>query len=307
MDLRRDAPRNLDLMHIDDNGIFQPVTRNNLTLSFVEPFVSLDGTASRYIHFDIGVRQEEVWMDNQDLINPQNSFDRLASLSLPKATLTFLPPDSPYLPTVAFSYGEAFHTEDPRIGNGTGTTNSSRPIPSLSAQSLEGGQTDAIQPHTKTHVELSGIAAKIDPDMGLQEDTGPSLNRAIAVSVQRNFSRGAIYISYAQADARDTQTGQPVPEAPRMIWDAVASENDLPFHLQVRGEFEFVRAKPLGDGFVGEPVTEVRGAILRPFLENRMSLGANFLIVHGVHRSDDRDYPVPACSLPNRIVLPGAA
>src|SRR5271167_1720935 len=120
VDFRRDAPRNLDLDHIDDNGIFHPVTSNNLTLSFVEPFVSLDGAASRYIHFDVGVRQEEVWMDNQDIINPQNSFNKLASLSLPKATLTFLPPDSPYLPTVAFSYREAFHTEDPRIGNGTG-------------------------------------------------------------------------------------------------------------------------------------------------------------------------------------------
>jgi hypothetical protein len=29
------------------------------------------------------------------------------------------------------------------------------------------------------------------------------------------------------------------------------------------------------------PVIEVRGALLRPFLENRMSLGANFLIASG--------------------------
>jgi hypothetical protein len=123
--------------------------------------------------------------------------------------------------------------------------------------------------------------AKIDPDTGLQEDVGPSLNKAIVVSLQRNFSHGAFYISYAQADARDTQTGQPVPEAPRNIWDAVASENKLPFHLQVRGEFEFVKAKPLGDGFVGVPVYEVRGALLRPFLENRMSIGVNFLIASG--------------------------
>ena len=71
VDLRRDAPRNLDLKHIEDNGIFQPVTSNNLTLAFVEPFVSFDGTASRYLHFNLGFRQEEVWMDNQDLINPQ--------------------------------------------------------------------------------------------------------------------------------------------------------------------------------------------------------------------------------------------
>jgi len=63
VDSRRDAPRNPDLSHIDDNGIFQPVTSNNLTLSFVEPFVSLDGTASKYLHYDVGVRQEEVWVD----------------------------------------------------------------------------------------------------------------------------------------------------------------------------------------------------------------------------------------------------
>ena len=98
VDLRRDAPRNLDLKHIDDHGVFQPVTSNNLTMSFVEPFVSLDGTASRYLHFNLGVRQEEVWMDNQDLLNPQNSFNKLATLTLPKARMTLLPPDRWYLP-----------------------------------------------------------------------------------------------------------------------------------------------------------------------------------------------------------------
>ena len=66
-----------------------------------------------------------------------------------------------------------------------------------------------------------------------------------------------------------------------MILDAVGSFNKLPFHLQARGEFEYVKAKPLGDGFTGVPVTEIRGAVLRPFLENRMSLAANFLIVNG--------------------------
>jgi hypothetical protein len=280
VDVRRDAPRNLDLKRIDDNGIFQPVTSNNLTISFVEPFVSLDGTASKYIHYDVGVRQEEVWMDNQDNNNSQNSFNKLASLSLPKATVTFLPPDRPYLPTVAFSYGEAFHTEDPRIGNGTAQPNllaPSRAYQLRISKVVKQTELNLTLRRTSNSQEL----AKIDPDTGLQVDNGPSLNRVIAVSLQRNFSHRAIYVSYAQADARDTQTGLPVPEAPRMIWDAVASENHLPFRLQVRGEFEFVRAKPLGDGFVGVPVIEVRGALLRPFLENRMSLGANFLIASG--------------------------
>ena len=120
VDLRRDAPRNLDLKRVDDEGVFQPVTSNNLTLSFAEPFVSLDGRIGKYFHYDVGVRQEQVWMDNQDIINPRNSFNKLATLTLPKGTLTLLPPNRWHLPTVAFSYGDAFHTEDSRIGTGTG-------------------------------------------------------------------------------------------------------------------------------------------------------------------------------------------
>jgi len=280
MDLRRDAPRNLDLKHIDAAGMVEPVTSNNLTLSFGEPFVSLDGTLTKYLHYDAGVRQEFIWMNNQDLFNPQNSFDKLATLTLPKATLTFLPPEQTWLPTVAFSYGEAFHAEDPRIGTGSQT-------PALLAPSrvYQLRISKIIQQFqfniTLRRVWNSQELAKIDPDTGLQEDVGPSLNRVIVVSAQRNFSRGAIYISYAQADARDTQTGQPVPEAPRLIWDAVGSYNHLPFHLRARGEFEYVKAKPLGDGFVGTPVREIRGALLRSFKDNRMSVGGNFLIASG--------------------------
>jgi hypothetical protein len=72
-----------------------------------------------------------------------------------------------------------------------------------------------------------------------------------------------------------------------MIWDAVASENHLPFHLQVRGEFEYVKAKPLGDGFTGVPVREILGAVLRPFLENRLSIGAKLSARQRLHGPDD--------------------
>ena len=280
VDMRRDAPRNLDLMHADAEGIFQPVTSNNLTLSFVEPFVSLDGSIGEYVHYDVGMRQEEVWMNNQDLINPQNSFDRLASLTLPKATLTLFPQANSFLPAVAVSYGEAFHTSDPRIGTGSGEPALLAPSHAVQlrfSKDIKQYQFNLTLRRTSNSQEL----AKIDPDTGLQVDVGPSLNRSIVLSVQRNFSHGAFYVSYAQADARDTLTGQPVPEAPRLIWDAVASVNRLPWKLQARGEFEYVRAKPVGDGFVGVPVYEVRGALLRPFLNRRMSLGANFLIASG--------------------------
>ena len=60
--------------------------------------------------------------------------------------------------------------------------------------------------------------AKIDTDTGLQEVVGPSLNKVIAVSMQGNFSGGSLYISYAQADACDRITGEPIPEAPRLIF-----------------------------------------------------------------------------------------
>jgi hypothetical protein len=200
---------------------------------------------------------------------------------LPKGTLTILPPQSKFLPTVAFSYGHAFHTEDPRIGT-TGDTK-----PSLLAQSrLYQLVVDKnIQKWdfrvTLKHVTNSQELAKIDPDTGLQEDEGPSINRVLTVAVQRDFSQGSLSISYSQADARDRLTGEPTPEAPRLIWDAVATANHLPFGLRGRGEFEFVRAKPLGDGFVGSSTPEFRGALLRPFFDGKMTLSTEFLIAHG--------------------------
>jgi len=302
VDLRRDAPRNLDLKHVDDAGVFLPVTSNNLTLSFVEPFVSADGRIAKHIHFDLGVRQEQVWINNQDIINPQNSFNKLAPLTLPKGTLTLLPPDRWYLPTVAFSYGEAFHTEDPRIGTGTGQP--TLLSPSRAYQLVFSKVVKQTQLYvTLRRVSNSQELSKIDPDTGLQQIVGPSLNKVLAVSLQRNFSHGAFYVSYSQADARDTQMGEPVPEAPRMIWDAVASENQLPLHLQVRGEFEYVKAKPLGDGFTGVPVREIRGAVLRPFLENRMSIGANFLLASGYTGQTTETLTLPTDPFPfERIV-----
>jgi Carboxypeptidase regulatory-like domain len=282
VDLRRDAPRNLDLKHLDDQGVFQPVTNNNLTLSFLEPFLSLDGPLTRYCHYDVGFRQEQVRMDNLDLINPASSFNKLAILTLPKATLTIPSPEGKHLPQLAFSYGEAFHTNDPRIGIGNGAGEStlvatSRAYQLVASQTVKQFQFYLILRRMSNSLEL----AKIDPDTGLQESVGPSLNKAITASVQRSFSHGALFVSYSQADARDRESGEPVPEAPRAIWDAVGSLNRLPLQLQARGELEFVKAKPLGHGFTGVPVTELRGTVARSFLEGRMSLAANFLIARG--------------------------
>ena len=201
-------------------------------------------------------------------------------MTLPKATLTLLPADRWYLPIVSFSYGEAFHTNDPRIGNGTAEP--TLLAPSRAYQLVLSKVLKQIQFYvTLRRVSNSLELAKIDPDTGLQEVVGPSLNKVVSVSAQRNFSKGSIYLSYAQADARDRETGEPVPEAPRTIVDAVGSLNQLPWNLRLRCEYEFVKAKPLGDGFTGVPVNEFRGAVLKTFLENRTSLGVNFFIASG--------------------------
>jgi len=214
------------------------------------------------------------------VINPQNSFDKFAGLTLPKATFTILPPDSTFLPTLALSYGEAFHTEDPRIGTGTATPTLLAPSHAYQVVVDKNIKKTDIK-ITLKHVTNSQELAKIDPDTGLQEDLGPSINRSITVSLERNFSQGSLYVSYAQADARDRLLGAPVPEAPRNIWDAVLTEDHLPFHLHARSEFEYVRAKPVGDGFIGPAVTEIRGELLRPFMDGRMTFSTEFLIAHG--------------------------
>ena len=292
-DLRRDAPSDLDLKAANPQGVFEPVTSNNLTLSFVEPYAAIDGALGKYLHYDLGVRDEEIWFDNQDLINPQNSFDRLAGLTLPKTTLSIIPPDSLFLPSVAISYGEAFHTEDPRIGTGNAKPTllaPSRAYQLVAARAIKKTEFKITLKHVTNSQEL----AKIDPDTGLQENLGPSLNRSITVSLQRNFSQGSIYASYAQADARDRLTGVPTPEAPRFIWDTVASADRLPLGVHARAEFEYVRAKPVGDGFVGPAAPEFRGAIYRPFMVGRMTLSTEFLIASGYTGETTETFAYPS-------------
>jgi Carboxypeptidase regulatory-like domain len=303
VDLRRDAPRDLDLHRLDAAGVFEPVTSNNLTLSFVEPYIALDGALSKYFHYDVGLRREEVWIDNEDILAPQNSFDQPAAISLPKATLTFLPPASAstFLPAIALSYGEAFHTEDPRIGTND-AANPTLLAPSHAYQLVIDKPIDKFDfKITLRHTTNAQELAKIDPDTGLQEDEGPSINRSLTVSLQRNFNHGSLFASYAQADARDRLTGAPVPEAPRNLWDVVGTYDHLPLHLQSRAEFEYVAAKPVGDGFTGPSVTEFRGELLRPFRDGRLLLSTQFLIAHGYTGettetfaySTDPTYPTP--------------
>ena len=282
-DLRRDAPRNLDLKHLDAQGLFELVTSNNFTFSFAEPFVSLDGSLGRHIHFDLGTRQEEISIRNQDLLAPANSFGKLISTNLPKATVTFLPPDGTPLPSLSLSGGEAFHTDDPRISTDSGLPGPPNLITTSRAYAatLKKDMGNTTLRLVLVRVANSEETANIDPDTGLQQYVGPSLNHALTASAKHFFTGGSIEASFSRADARDRVTGQPVPEAPRLIWDVVGHYERLPLGLRARGEFEYVGHKPLGDGFIGVPLREVRGALLRPFGKGRTSVGVNFLLPSG--------------------------
>jgi hypothetical protein len=112
----------------------------------------------------------------------------------------------------------------------------------------------------------------------------------MTVAVRRNFALGSLQASFSKADARDLNSGDPTPEAPRTIFDLLGTIEKLPFHLQAKGEVEYVGRKPLGTGCdpinrnaqcTGTPVKEFRGALVRPFLNGRLDAGVNFLVAKG--------------------------
>ncbi len=280
---RREAPSALDLDHVDDRGIFQPVTANNLLINFYSPFVSADGTFFRFLHYNAGFRRDEIGFDNKDLYRPELSFSRHESVNSPKGTISLLPPETfaRYLPSVSLSYGQAFHVNDPRIG--TTAMQGGTIVAKARSYQLVVGKTLAKTDFrvTLAHVTTSQQLSRISNDTGLQQDQGPGLIKSLTVTARRNFSHGFVQGLYARANAVNRDTNLPTPEAPRLIWDLLATIDKLPLKLVARGEYEHVGIKPLGDGFNAVPVREFRGAVSRPFLKAGIDLGVNFFIASG--------------------------
>ena len=282
LDLRREAPSALDLDRADDAGRFYPVTANNLVMNFYSPYISADGALTHFIHYNLGYRRDNVGMNNKDIYRPTYSFLRNASINSPKGTITLIPPASMrFLPEAAYSYGESFHVNDPRIG--TAAIMGSSVVSKARSQQVVVTKTAMRTDFRLTleHVTTAQSLARISNDTGLQEDEGPGLLKSLSVTARHNFASGFIQGLFARADARDRQTGEPIPEAPRLIWDVLATIERLPGHLVARGEYEQVGRKPLGDGFVAVPVREFRGAVSRSFPSKSMDLGINFLIASG--------------------------
>jgi len=297
LDYEREAPRRDDLDHYgflnpsqpDVYGPFMPVDGNNVTLGSVTPYLAAEGGLARYFRYYLGWRRDQIDFDNQDLLHSQNSFQKWLGVNSPKATVSFLPKESWWVPLVSLSFGQAFFTEDPRIGTGNAP---GTPVATSHSYQLVASQTihHTDVRFTLGHVTNSAELAKIDPDTGLQFDQGPSRLRFMTVTVRRNLGLGTVQASFSKADARDLDSGEPTPEAPRTILDLLGTTEKLPFRLQAKGEFEYVGAKPLGTGCdplnlnlecTGMPVKEFRGALVRPFFNGRLDAGVNFLIASG--------------------------
>jgi hypothetical protein len=280
LDLRQDAPRNAALARADANGVFQPVTLNNFTIGDVAPYASMSGAVSRFVSYSLGVRRDEVFFNNTDRLFPANSYQTSSGLTSPRGTLAFHAPEKTHIPVLSFSYGEAFHTNDPRIGLGA---SQGTPIATSRAYQLVAAETVA---GTQFRLTLSRVSnaqelAKIDPDTGLQRDIGPSLIRSLMFTVHHHFSFGSLQATFARATARETLTGQDVPEAPRLIWDVSGTTVRLPWKLRAGAELEYVGRKPLGDSFTAMPVREIRGALTRSFNDGLFDAGAHFVLANG--------------------------
>jgi hypothetical protein len=295
-DYNREAPRRDDLDHYNffnssDPGYygpFMPVDGNNVTITSLTPYAAAEGNLARHFRYYLGWRRDEIDVDNDDLLHPSNSFQNWVGVNSPKATISFLPKESWYLPLLSLSFGQAFFTEDPRIGTGTAP---GTPVATAHSYQLVASKTVHTTDFKLTlgHVTSSAELAKIDPDTGLQFNEGPSHLRFLTIALRQTFSQGSLLATFSKADARDLDTGQPTPEAPRTLFDLLGTIQKLPFHLQMRGEFEFVGVKPLGTGCLpdvtaectGTSVKEFRGAAVRPFMNGRLTAGVNFLIAAG--------------------------
>ncbi len=280
MDLRREAPRGLDLAHANDQGVFELVTSNDLTITTTSPFAAITGRPLRHVQLYLGVRRDQLAFDNRDLLTPSNSFNHWPGVTSPKINVTFGELNSRVLPQLSFSYAKAFHANDPRIGVGSQQGDliiQAREFQMVALKNIAGTELRL----TLSKVTNSAELAKIDADTGLQENQGPSLNRFLTLSARHRFERGWLQLSWSAADARDRESGQPVPEAPRTIVDAIGGFNRLPLGLDAKAEFEYVKAKPLGDGFNGVPLREIRLAINRSFVDGRWLLSLNGQLNNG--------------------------
>ena len=323
-DIRND---NLDHYLADDpqeSGSFLKVLANDITIREFAPYLALHGTLGKHVQVYGGLRNDQIQFINTDKITPAYSFNEWARFENPKATVTWSPGAGPtrWLPSASLSLGQAFFTEDPRTnvaasapdsGSGSGPAIFANPLERSHAYQLvlekDFLNTDARV--TLSRTTTTATLAKIDPDNGSADDLGPSTIKFLTANVRHQFSFGTLQGVFSKADARlasfNGVAGTVVPEAPRTIFDALTTVDKLPAGLHARAEYEYVGHKFLDVGnpdhpeqYEAIPVGETRIAIVRSFLDGRLTLGADSLIARGytgqTTETFDPDWSVAASS-----------
>jgi len=307
-DIHRD---NLDHYLSADPTVYGPflkVLSSNVTIRDATPYVALHGDLGKHLRFYAGLRPDTIELKNSDRMNSTDSFDLWSTSLAPKATLAWTPGTSRahWLPSASFSAGQAFFTEDPRIavaGLTTGNRTAASTLPSPFERShseqlvLEKEVSTGDIRVTVGRTTTTQTLGKIDPDNGTEQPLGPGKLLFLTASVRHQFSSfGTLQAVFSKADARllgailDGQqiVAQITPEAPRTIFDVLTTLDRLPAGLHARGEYEYVGHKQLDLGnaqhpstFEAIPVGETRLAVVRPFLNGRLELGANGMLSRG--------------------------
>jgi hypothetical protein len=293
-------------------GPFFKVLSSNVTIRDATPYVALHGDLGHHLRFYAGVRPDTIELRNADVLNASYSFDQWSTFLAPKATLAWAPGAGPvrWLPSASFSMGQAFFTEDPRIAVASkvpaatrlsGGTGAALPSPFERSHSeqlvLEKAVSSTDVRVTVGLTKTTQTLGKIDPDNGTQQPLGPGTLKFFTASVRHQFSSlGTLQGVVSKADARLLGAdidGVPVPaqiapEAPRTIFDALATLDRLPLALHARGEYEYVGHKQLDlgnafhpDAYEAIPVGETRLAVVRSFMGGRLEVGANGMVARG--------------------------
>jgi Carboxypeptidase regulatory-like domain len=304
-DIHRD---NLDHYLSDIATVYGPfikVLSSNVTIRDATPYVALHGDLGKHLRFYAGLRPDMIELKNTDILNSAFSFDEWKTFLAPKATLAWTPGSGAahWLPSASISIGQAFFTQDPRIsvaqqkaGSGGGPTGAAALLSPFERSHSE--QFVLEKEFSATDVRLTlgrttntQTTGKIDPDNGTPAELGPGTMKFFTASVRHQFSSfGTLQAVLSKADARLLGTTidrtaippQITPEAPRTIFDGLATLDRLPLGLHGRGEYEYVGHKQLDlGGFEAIPVGETRLAVVRPFLDGRLELGVNGMLARG--------------------------
>jgi len=317
LDYHEDDIRNDDLDHYplaDPKiyGSFVKVLSSNITIRDLTPYAAVHGDLGKHVRFYGGLRPDTIELKNDNKMASADSFDIWSTFLAPKATLAWTPGTgfAHWLPSAAFSLGQAFFTQDPRIGVQASLKSPAGAAALLSPIERSHSMQLVLEkefPATDLRVTIARTTTtetlgKIDPDNGTPVDLGPGNLKFLTANLRHQFSSfGTVQAVFSKADAQvlnefgsdpgwTVNSGwNPTVEAPRTIFDGLITLDKLPLGLHARGEYEYVGHKILDAGnsqngwkqLEAIPVGETRLALVRTFLDGRLEVGSNAMLARG--------------------------